>query len=212
MGKGGGGTGHGGREVETKLEQDRDSLASIAQMQNKNAQQLYGLTEPGLAEAESFYQSLASGDPGAIMRAIAPAAQQINQATAGAKRNILENAPAGGEKNLALEMADVNKGAQVGGIASQAFLNAPNALAGLANQGIGESLASFGTGISARSAGGAILSSEGQLQIANKELKDQEKGGTLGALGSLGQMAAGGIAGAMGGGGWEGALAAIAAF
>lgn len=199
-------------DVSSGMLKDENALVSIAQQQNKNSQQLYGATEPGLAEAESFYQSLASGDPGAIMRATAPAAQQINQATAGAKKNILENAPSGGEKNLALEMADVNKGAQIGGIASQSFLNAPNALSQLAGQGVGESISAAGTGISGLSAGSSSLASLGGLQINNQQLKDQEKGSTLGALGSLGEAGAGAVGGALGGGGWEGALAALAAF
>lgn len=207
MGKGGGGLSD---EVQSQMISNQGALVKIAQDQAKNSKQLYQTTEPGLAEAESFYQSLSSGDPGAIMRAISPAAQQINQATTGAKRNIMENAPSGGEKNLALEMADVNKGAQVGGIASQAFLNAPNALAQLAGQGVGESISAAGTGISGYSAGSQTLSSLGGLQIQNQQLKDQEKGGILGALGGLAKDVGGVAAGAMGGGGWEGAMAALA--
>lgn len=208
---GGKGTGSGGKQVDSKLMNDADALTSIAQTQEQRATQLYNATEPGLETAESFYNSLASGDPGAIMRAIAPAAQQVSQATAGAKKNILENAPSGGEKNLALEMADVNKGAQIGGTASQAFLNAPTALAGLAQQGVGEATAEAGTGISARSAGASSLDALGGLQINQQQLKDQEKGASLGSIGGLIQTGAGMIGGAMGGGGWEGALAALAA-
>lgn len=206
MGKGGGGL---ASDVQEKMMSNESALVDIAKSQAKNSQQLYGATEPGLAEAESFYQSLASGDPGAIMRATAPAAQQINQATAGAKKNILENAPAGGEKNLALEMADVNKGAQVGGIASQAFLNAPNALAQLAGQGVGESISAAGTAISGQSAASSSLASLGGLQIQNQQLKDQEKGASLGALGSLAKTGGEMVGGALGGGGWEGALLAL---
>ena len=96
------------------IQQDASALTALAQQQGANANTLFNLTEPGMATAENFYQVLASGDPTAIARAIAPATQQISQATAGAKQNIMTNAPAGGEKNLALEQADVSQGAQVG--------------------------------------------------------------------------------------------------
>jgi len=86
-------------EVEQGMLQNQSALVKIAQGQAKNAEQLYQLTEPGLATAENFYETLASGDPGAIMRAISPAAQQVNEASVGAKSNIMANAPSGGEKN-----------------------------------------------------------------------------------------------------------------
>lgn len=222
MGKGGGGLSH---DVQNGILNDVNSLTQLSQQQAQNAlplyqhaAQLYNLTEPGMQTAENFYQSLASGQPGAIMRAINPAVQQITSATAGAKKNILENTPSGGEKNLALEMADANQGAQIGGIASQAFLNAPNALASLAGQGIGESLSSFGTGISGTSSAMSGLSSAtsglgslGNLQLESQQLQAQQKGAMLGGLGSLAQTGIAGISGAMGGGGWEGAFDAMAA-
>jgi hypothetical protein len=210
MGTGGAKGGGLSDSTQSAMVSDENALVGIAKAQDAHSQQLYNQTEPGLAQAESFYQSLASGDPGAIMRAIAPGAQQINQATAGAKKNIMENAPSGGEKNLALEMADVNKGAQVGGMASSAFLNAPNALTQIAGQGVGESISAAGTGISGLSAASSSSASLGDMQIKNQQLKDQEKGSTLGALGSIGLDAAKVGAGASKGGGWEGALTALA--
>src|SRR5271170_790849 len=88
--------------VTSGLQNNENQLLQIANQQNTNAQQLYSLTEPGLGTAESFYSKLASGDPMAIQQAIAPAAQQITQASEGATKNIMETTPAGGEKNLAL--------------------------------------------------------------------------------------------------------------
>lgn len=206
MGKGGGLS----DSTQQSMVSDENALVGIAKTQAANSSQLYGATEPGLQEAESFYQSLASGDPGAIMRAISPAAQSINQATAGAKKNILENAPSGGEKNLALEMADVNKGAQIGGIASQSFLNAPNALAQLAGQGVGESISAAGTGISGLSAASSSSSSLGGLQIQNQQLKDQEKGASLGSLGGLASTVGSVVGSQQGGASWMDAFAALA--
>jgi hypothetical protein len=168
------------------MESNQSALVSIAQEQEKNAQQLYNLTEPGLVQSEDFYQSLASGNPAAIMRAIAPAAQQTAQATAGAKANILANDPAGGEKNLALESADLNRGAQIASSATGATLAAPNALGQLAGQGVGESISAAGTGISGLSSANSGLASLGQLQIQSQQLQAQEKGQQFGILGSLG--------------------------
>jgi hypothetical protein len=196
-------------QVQQGMLQNQDALVKIAQSQATNAQQLYKTTEPGLAKAEDFYTALASGDPGAIMRAIGPATEQIQQSAEGATRSILETAPAGGEKNLALSEVQAGKGAAVGDVATKAYLQAPNALATLAGQGVGESISAAGTGISGYSAGSQTLGSLGSLQIEQAQLQSQQKGATLGALGSLGSTAGAGIAGAMGGGGWEGAMAAM---
>ena len=163
--------------------QNQDALVKIAQSQAANSAQLYSAAFPGFQQAENFYGTLSTGDPYAIARAISPAVQQINQATAGAKANILNNAPAGGEKQLALEMADVNQGAQVGKAATGSFLNSFNALASLAGQGVGESTAAAGTGISGFNSANQGFANLGNLQI-------QQKGAQLGALSSLGQDAA----------------------
>lgn len=145
------------------------------------------------------------------MQAISPAAQQINEASAGARKNILESPGGGGEKNLALEQVDVNKGADIGRMAGGAYTGSFNALGQLAGQGIGESQGATGQATSAYSAGSSTLSSLGNLQLEDAQLQMQQKGQSLGAFGSLAQTGIAGISGALGGGGWEGALAAIAA-
>lgn len=167
-----------------------NALVKIAQQQNANAQTLFGESQPGFNSAEQFYAALSTGDPSAIMRAISPATQQIGQATASSKANILANAPNGGEKNLALEQADVNQGAQVGNVATQGYLNSFNALAGLAGQGIGQSISSASTGIS-----GIGQSTQALGQLGNQQI--QQKGATLGALGGLAGTA-GSLAGSLG--------------
>ena len=165
-------------QVTSGEQANSNALVKIAQQQSANSQQLFGESQPGFNSAENFYSALSTGDPSAIMRAISPATQQIGQATASAKSNILANAPNGGEKNLALEQADVSQGAQVGNTASQGYLNSFNALAGLAGQGIGQSISSAGTGIS-----GLGESSQSLGQLGNQQI--QQKGSTLGALGGL---------------------------
>ena len=159
------------------------ALTQIAQQQAATGQQLFNEVNPGMVSAENFSQTLASGDPYAISRAISPATQQISQATAGAKQNIMQNAPSGGEKNLALEQASVSQGAEVGKAATGSFLNSFNSLAQLAGQGTGESISAAGTGISGFSAANQGLGQLGTQQI-------QQKGAQLGALTSLGSDAA----------------------
>ena len=83
---------------------------------------------PGYKAANAILRILWKRGPRPIAAATAPATQQITQASTGAKQNILNNAPAGGEKNLALENVDVNQGAQVGKTASEGYLNSFNAL------------------------------------------------------------------------------------
>lgn len=182
MGKGGDGP---SPEIESGMLSNQSALVKIAQGQAKNAEQLYNLTEPGLVTAENHYEALASGDPGAIMRAISPQAQQVSEATAGAKSNILANSPAGGEKNLALEMTDVNRGAEVGKLASGAVGGSFNALGQLAGQGVGESVSAAGTGISGLSSANQGLASLGNLQIQEQQIQAEQKGNMLGAFSSL---------------------------
>lgn len=161
------------------------ALTQIAGQQAQNAEQLYNLTEPGLVTAENQYQKLASGDPAAIMQAIAPTAQQSSQAAAGAKSNIIANDPAGGEKNLALEMTDVNRGAQIASAASGATLAAPNALGQLAGQGIGLGQGAVGQATGALGSANSSLSSLQGLENQGVQLQMQQKGQTLGAVGGL---------------------------
>jgi hypothetical protein len=130
---------------------------------------------PGYAAATDFYTALSTGDPYAIARASAPATQQITAASTSAKQNILNNAPAGGEKNLALENVDVNQGAQVGKTASEGYLNSFNALGSLAQQGIGASQNATGQALSGYGSG---IQGYGMV---NQEAT-QQKGQTMGAI------------------------------
>jgi hypothetical protein len=173
----GGGKG-GVNQAKNNISANSTALTGLAQTAQGQSTQLFNSAFPGFQSAENFYTALSSGDPTAIARAISPATQQINQATAGAKQNILNNAPSGGEKNLALEQANVSQGAQVGNLASQGYLNSFNALAGLAGQGISQ-----GTGLANTAVGGLGASNQGNQAAAN--LGIQQKGQTLGAVGGL---------------------------
>lgn len=175
MGKGAAAT---AQSAESSTLANSNSLVQLAQQQAGNSAQLFQTAMPGYAAATDFYTSLSSGDPGKIAAAIAPSTQAITQASTGAKQNILNNSPAGGEKNLALENVDVNQGAQVGETASKGYLNSFNALASLSGQGMGASQGAAGLATSQYGA-----ANQGFGQVGSEAL--QQKGQTLGAYGSL---------------------------
>jgi hypothetical protein len=163
-----------------------NALTAIAQQQNQNSQTLFNESNPGFVTAENHYQTLASGDPYAIATAISPATQQIAKSTAGAKQNIMNNAPAGGEKALALENADVAQGEAVGKAATGAYEGSFNALGQLAGQGTSESNAAANTAISGLGASNSGYGQIGNQQLEQQQLQAQQKGQSLGALGGLG--------------------------
>ncbi len=176
--------GKGGVDAANSQQQtDQNALTQIAMGQANNANTLFNASLPGFQTAENHYSALASGDPYAIASAIAPQAQQADQQAASAKQNILQNGPAGGEKNLALEQVDVNRGATVGNAASSGYSGSFNALAQLAGQGVGESQSASGQALSGYGTAGGMALQEQNLQV-------QQKGNTLGALSSLGGDAA----------------------
>jgi hypothetical protein len=162
------------------------ALTQIAEQQASNANQLYQLTEPGLQQSEDFYQTLAAGNPNAIMKAIAPTAQAANESAAGARSNIMANSPAGGEKNLALEATDVNRGSTIAKTISSATTGSYDKLGQLAGQGVGESISAAGTGIQGLGTANQGLSALGQQQLESQQINAQEKGNMLGAVTGLG--------------------------
>lgn len=159
----------------TDLTSSEAALTKLVGEQAANAQQLYQLEEPGLVQATNFYETLASGDPGAIMRATAPTAQAASEAATGARRNIMANAPAGGEKNLALEQVDRDRAAQIAKTSSGASLGAENALAKLGTTGIGLSQGEAGSAVGA--AGGQA--GLGSLRIQSQQQQMEQKGQSM---------------------------------
>jgi hypothetical protein len=155
------------------------NLSNLLTTQEGNSQQLFNTAFPAYSQATDFFSALASGSPDLIQKVIAPAAQQINQATAGAKQNILQTSPAGGERNLAISEADVNQGKAIGDLAAQGYTGSFNSLAQLGASGIGASQGAAGTAIGAGQASSADWSQIFQQNI-------QQKGAQLGAFGGLG--------------------------
>lgn len=188
---GGGKGGPNNQQLENSQAGLAQQLTTLLGQQGGESQQLFNLAFPGMQTSENFYQTLASGDPGKIAMLLAPAAQQINQASAGAKQNIIANSPAGGEKNLALSQVDVNQGAQVGQLASQGYLSAFQGLASLGTSGVGLGQGAANTAISAGNSANSAYSGLIQEHM-------QQKGATLGTFGALGGDVASGLGGGLG--------------
>lgn len=165
-----GGTG-GTEQAQTQLSQQSAGQSA----------QTFGATFPGLQMAESYYNSLASGNPTAIASAVGPSVSQIAGNTAATKQQILQTTPRGGEQNLALEQADISKASQVGNLETSAYTSSFPALASLASSGMGISVNELANALSG-------YQSIGQEQSAGKA-------STMGFLGSL----AGGAGTAAGG-------------
>jgi hypothetical protein len=162
---------------------DENALTQIAATQSQNSQALFNQSMPAFQQAQAHYENLASGNPYAISSAVSPIAQQADATATASTQNILQNGPAGGEKNLALDQVSVNRGATVGNAATQGYQGAFNALGQIGSQGIGLGQASAGQATQGYgSAGGMALQEQG-LQV-------QQKGNTLSALSSLGGDAA----------------------
>lgn len=166
------------------------ALERIAGQQNQRAGELFDIGLPGVKQAEQFYGSLSTGDPFQISRAIAPDTQQITKATESAKANILANAPPGGEKNLALENAEVARGAAVGDVATKGYLGSFNALASLGGQNIQQSQGAAGTAIGAYGTGGQIIGQLGSQQLEQQKINAELKGAEMAAFAKTAESAA----------------------
>lgn len=150
---------------------------------------LFNLALPGLEQSEGYYGKLASGDPNALARANAPAIQQITSKTNSAKQNILQDNPRGGERNLALEEADLGQGAQISQLTTGSYLGAFPSLASLGGQNVSQGNAATSTGLQGMN---AAANQYGNLQ----QLGNQQKATQLGLYSSLagaGAAAAGGM-------------------
>ncbi len=157
----------------------------------QEGQQEFNLTFPGLETAENYESKLASGDPGAISRAVAPAVQQIDASSEATKKRIDQDSARGGAKNLALAENEINKGAQIGQASSGAYLNSFNSLAGLAQQGEGAAQGLSGAAIGAAEGAGTQYSNVASQQAAAKASQMGAVGDLVGAAGTVGGAAAG---------------------
>lgn len=129
---------------------------------------LFNLALPGLQQATSYYGKLASGDPNALARANAPAIQQITGQSNEQLKNIMQNAPRGGARDLALSEADLSKGAQISNLTTGSYTNAFGSLAGLGGQNVSQGNQATSSGLQGLN---AAANQYGNLQQLNNEQK-----------------------------------------
>jgi hypothetical protein len=133
---------------------------------------------PGLEQSEAYYGKLASGDPAALSRANAPAIQQITNKSNSAKANIIQDNPRGGERNLALEDADITKGAQISQLTTGSYTGAFPSLSSLGGQNVSQGNQATATGLQGEN---AAANQYGQLQ----QIQNEQKATQLGFFSSL---------------------------
>ena len=169
--------------VSSKPEPSADAQASQAALANQMAatgatetaegSTLFNMALPGLQKAEDYYGTLASGDPNALARANAPAVQAITKSSDSAKKNIMQDSPRGGERNLALEEADLSKGAQIGQLETGSYTSSFGSLAGLGGQNVGQGTSAQSSGVQGMN---AAANQYGQIQQINAQNKAQTMG------------------------------------
>lgn len=155
-----------------------NTMSQTGQQSANEGATLFNLGLPGLQQSESYYTKLSSGDPAALATANAPAIQGITEQSAGAKKNIVQDNPRGGERNLALEEADISKGAQISNLTTQSYTGSFGSLAGLGGQNVSQGNAATGTGLQGMN---AAANQYGQLQ----QLGNEQKATQLGFISSL---------------------------
>lgn len=164
-----------------------NTMAATGQQSAKEGSTLFNLALPGLEQSESYYTKLASGDPAALSRANAPAIQEIGSKSDSAKKNIIADTPRGGERNLALQEADITKGAQVSNLTTGSYVGSFGSLAGLGGQNVSQGNAATSTGLQGMN---AAANQYGQLQQIDSEQKATQLG-FITSLAGVGAEAAG---------------------
>lgn len=156
-------------------------MAATGATETAEGSKLFNMALPGLEQSEAYYGKLASGDPNALARANAPAIQSITKATDSAKKNIMQDNPRGGERNLALEEADLSKGAQVGQLETGSYTSSFGSLAGLGGQNVGQGTAAQSSGVQGMN---AAANQYGNMWQENAQAKASTTSGISGAAGT----------------------------
>ena len=163
------------QDAQTQLAQ---TMSATGAQSAKEGSTLFNLALPGLQQSEAYYGKLASGDPNALERANAPAIASIDASSNAAKKNITQDMPRGGERNLALEEADISKGAQISNLTTGSYTSSFGSLAGLGGQNVSQGNAATATGLSGMNSAANQYGQLGQLQ-------NEQKATQLGFVGSL---------------------------
>lgn len=154
-------------------------------------EQFANIAKPYLTKAGDYWSALLSGDKGKMQEAVAPAAEQISQLYTGARKNIENFLPRGGERNLAVAQLPQAQAGDLARLYAGVQPQAAGALGALASGGAssGVGLSSVGAsyGGNAASAGSSLLNYYGQAAQG----RGQAIGGAATGLGTyLGYKAA----------------------
>jgi len=163
-------------------------MSQTAQQSAQEGGTLFNLALPGLQQATSYYGKLASGDPNALARANAPAIQQITGQSNDQLKNIMQNAPRGGARDLAISDADLSKGAQISNLTTGSYTNAFPSLASLGGQNVGQGTSATATGLQGMN---AAANQYGNLQQLQQEQKQTQLGAITGIAGAAASFAGG---------------------
>lgn len=150
-----------------------DQMAASGKQSAAEGKTLFDLALPGLTQSESYYNKLASGDPNALARANAPAVGAITKSSDSAAKNIVQDNPRGGERNLALEENQINKGAQIGQLETGSYTNSFGSLASLGGQNVGQGTSATSAGLQGMN---AAANQYGNIQQINAQNKSQTMG------------------------------------
>jgi hypothetical protein len=162
------------------------SIDASVNLQNTEADLLKAyssIARPALTGAASYWGALMQGGP-AAQAATAPYAQRIGAQTAAAQKQIEQNLPAGGERNLALAELPITRDANVASL--YAGLG-PMSAQQLQALGVGSAGAGTGSGAVSANAGGTLANLAGQQANA----KGQMFGGIGSGLGTFAGTALG---------------------
>jgi hypothetical protein len=163
-------------------------MASTGQQSAQEGSTLFNLALPGLEKANTYYGKLASGDPNALARANAPAIQQVTGQSDQQLKNIMQNAPRGGARDLAISDADLSKGAQISNLTTGSYVGAFPSLASLGGQNVGQGNQATSTGIQGMN---AAANQYGNLQQIQNQQKQEQLGLYTGLAGSAASFAGG---------------------
>lgn len=137
------------------------------------------------APAIDFNKALSSGDPAAIMKALAPSLAGFSQARNTAREGIFESLRPGAARDISLAQNDIGNANQIAGLRAQKVLEAPDKLANIGS-GLGSfSLQELGAGISAGQTGISALGGASNSNQAVLSAQEQAKASTLGFLGNV---------------------------
>ncbi len=165
-----------------------NTLASTGAQSAEEGSTLFNLGLPGLEKASSYYGKLASGDPNALARANAPAIQSITGQSNDQLKNITQNAPRGGARDLAISEADLSKGAQISNLTTGSYTSAFPSLASLGGQNVGQGNSATATGLQGMN---SAANQYGNLQQLQQEQKQTQLGAITGIAGAAASFAGG---------------------